>query len=61
MMLQDCVFLNHGAFGATLKEALEYSQEWQRHAERQPLRFFDRVLFPQLVYVQRRLASFVGD
>ncbi|XP_039253741.2 uncharacterized protein LOC120330848 isoform X1 [Styela clava] len=56
----ECIFLNHGAFGGVLKEALEYSQEWQRYIEREPVRFYDRVFFPQLIHAQKRLAEFVG-
>ncbi|XP_076445354.1 uncharacterized protein LOC143283115 isoform X2 [Babylonia areolata] len=56
---ENCTFLNHGAFGAVLKEALKAAQ-WQEYADRQPLRFFDRELFPHLVHVTRRLARFVG-
>ncbi|XP_071800923.1 uncharacterized protein [Asterias amurensis] len=60
-LLEDsCTFLNHGAFGSCLKDALVASQTWQVHIERQPLRFFDRHSLPHLVYVVRRLAKFVG-
>ncbi|XP_013405983.1 putative L-cysteine desulfhydrase 1 isoform X2 [Lingula anatina] len=57
---EECTFLNHGAFGATLKDALLVAQKWQMYTEKQPLRFFDRELLPLLVYVTRRLAKFVG-
>ncbi|XP_022108998.1 probable L-cysteine desulfhydrase, chloroplastic isoform X2 [Acanthaster planci] len=60
LLEEECTFLNHGAFGAVLKEALTASQKWQIHIERQPLRFFDRESLPQLVHVVRRLAKFVG-
>lgn len=56
----DCTFLNHGAFGGVLKEAMETAQKWQIYTERQPLRFFDRELIPHLVHISRRLAKFVG-
>ena len=52
-------FLNHGAFGATLLPALDSVSKWQRYTERQPLRFFDRELFPFLAKITRRLAKFV--
>ena len=40
---QDSVtFLNHGAFGATLKSSLESKRQWAEYIERQPVRFFDR-------------------
>ncbi|CAG2249479.1 unnamed protein product [Mytilus edulis] len=54
------LFINHGAFGGVLKQAMETAQKWQVHTERQPLRFFDRELIPHLVYISRRLAKFVG-
>ena len=53
-------FLNHGAFGSVLKEALEAAQKWQCYTEKQPLRFLDRELLPHLVHVTRRVAKFVG-
>ncbi|BFZ25298.1 hypothetical protein BsWGS_28337 [Bradybaena similaris] len=60
-LLEDsCCFLNHGAFGGVLKQALETVHKWQEYTERQPLRFYDRLLLPLLVHVCRRLASFVG-
>ncbi|CAG2249478.1 unnamed protein product [Mytilus edulis] len=52
------LFINHGAFGGVLKQAMETAQKWQVHTERQPLRFFDRELIPHLVYISRRLAKF---
>ncbi|XP_041348753.1 L-cysteine desulfhydrase-like [Gigantopelta aegis] len=59
-LLEDtCTFLNHGAFGAVLRPALEDAQKWQVYTEKQPLRFYDRELLPHLVYVTRRLANFV--
>ncbi|XP_071135733.1 uncharacterized protein [Mytilus edulis] len=57
---EDCTFINHGAFGGVLKQAMETAQKWQVYTERQPLRFFDRELIPHLVYISRRLAKFVG-
>ena len=35
-------FLNHGAFGATLKSSLESKRRWAEHIETQPVRFLDR-------------------
>ena len=59
-LLEDaCTFLNHGAFGAVLQPALKDAQKWQMYTEQQPLRFYDRELLPHLVYVTRRLASFI--
>lgn len=51
-------FLNHGAFGASLRSGYLRAEEWRCHLERQPLRYFDRDLLPHLVYSARRLAKF---
>ncbi len=60
-LLEDTTcFLNHGAFGACLKDALNAAQHWQRVVELQPLRFLDRELLPHLVGITRRLASMLG-
>jgi len=59
--MQEWTFLNHGAFGAVLKEALLTSQRVQNYAESQPVRFIDRELFPQIVMVHARLADFIGN
>ena len=58
--LDNWTFLNHGAFGCVLKEALEAAFKWQCYAERQPVRFVDREMLPHLAHVNRRLANFVG-
>jgi selenocysteine lyase/cysteine desulfurase len=58
--LEPVTYLNHGAFGSTLKEAMEVVHKWQVHCDKQPLRFFDREMMPILVYVVRRMASFIG-
>lgn len=60
LLEDDCVFLNHGAFGGVLKEALEVAQKYQVLMERQPLRFYDRELLPRLVHVTRRIAKFIN-
>lgn len=51
-------FLNHGAFGASLRVGYERAEQWRYHLERQPLRYFDRDLLPHLVYSARQLAGF---
>eukprot|EP00282_Hemiselmis_andersenii_P040163 CAMPEP_0169435384 /NCGR_PEP_ID=MMETSP1042-20121227/5034_1 /TAXON_ID=464988 /ORGANISM="Hemiselmis andersenii, Strain CCMP1180" /LENGTH=336 /DNA_ID=CAMNT_0009546023 /DNA_START=673 /DNA_END=1679 /DNA_ORIENTATION=- len=45
----DWVFVNHGAFGSPLRTSFESANRWRVHAERQPLRFIDRELFPHMV------------
>jgi hypothetical protein len=47
----EWTFVNHGAFGAPLSETYELADRWRRHAELQPLRFIDRLLFPHVVQV----------
>ena len=59
--LDNWTFLNHGAFGCVLKEALEAAFKWQCYVERQPVRFVDREMLPLLAHVNRRLAKFVGS
>ena len=56
---QSWVFMNHGAFGGACRVAVSSAQRWGEYAERQPLRFIDRELFPLMCYSVRRLASFV--
>eukprot|EP00002_Diphylleia_rotans_P023330 TRINITY_DN458_c0_g1_i1.p1 TRINITY_DN458_c0_g1~~TRINITY_DN458_c0_g1_i1.p1 ORF type:complete len:527 (+),score=79.31 TRINITY_DN458_c0_g1_i1:3479-5059(+) len=53
-------FLNHGAFGASLKSALTLAERWRRYTEEQPLRMIDRQLFPHLVRCLRQMSHFVG-
>ncbi|XP_067841148.1 uncharacterized protein [Heptranchias perlo] len=60
LLEEQTTFINHGAFGGTLKDALDVAQKWQVYIERQPLRFYDRELLPHLVFVTKRLAEFVG-
>jgi len=51
-------FLNHGAFGAVLQPLTLASQHWRMECERQPLKFFDRNLFPLVSYSLRKTAIF---
>eukprot|EP00040_Diaphanoeca_grandis_P034773 m.217051 g.217051 ORF g.217051 m.217051 type:complete len:477 (-) comp33226_c1_seq5:27-1457(-) len=50
-------FINHGAFGATLRVCDETANWWRKRAHLQPLRFFDRELLPALVHNLRMLAD----
>lgn len=56
----DFTFLNHGAFGSVLKEAMQTLQDLQIYVEKQPVSFIDRELFPLIVYSQKKLADFIG-
>lgn len=53
-------FINHGAFGATLRPMLSVRNSWSERMEAQPLRFLDREVLPLLVQVTREMALFVG-
>lgn len=53
-------FLNHGAFGGTLKPVLQTVHQLQLYIESQPLRFVDRELIPNMVFALRRLAGFMS-
>mmetsp|Transcript_12383 Transcript_12383/g.22961 ORF Transcript_12383/g.22961 Transcript_12383/m.22961 type:complete len:464 (+) Transcript_12383:210-1601(+) len=53
-------FINHGAFGASLRSGELRAKEWRRFLESQPLRYFDRTLFPHLAESSRRLAAFLN-
>lgn len=57
MLDSSYTFLNHGAFGATLRAALESKRLWLNYIESQPVRFIDRELFPHMVNVSRGLAD----
>ncbi|KDO33841.1 hypothetical protein SPRG_01720, partial [Saprolegnia parasitica CBS 223.65] len=50
-------FINHGAFGASLRPGMAAAQQWRELAERQPLKFYDRELFFYLVHAIQALAS----
>jgi len=51
--------VNHGAFGATLAPILKESNLWRQYCEIQPLRFFDRELFPLISYSIREMANYL--
>eukprot|EP01039_Chlorochromonas_danica_P000052 gene52-55_t len=50
-------FLNHGAFGSTLRALSFESFLWREYCETQPLRFFDRELFPLIVHSLRVMSQ----
>jgi len=58
---ENTCFLNHGAFGATTKHLSRISQLHRDIVEQQPLRFFDRLLLPQIVGVIKCLAEYLGS
>ncbi|KAL3669450.1 hypothetical protein V7S43_005843 [Phytophthora oleae] len=58
--LENWTYLNHGAFGAPTKVAIEAANHWKAHADAQPLNFNDRELFPLVVRSIKALAGFIG-
>ncbi|KAF4033730.1 Aminotransferase class-V [Phytophthora infestans] len=58
--LQKWTYLNHGAFGAPTKVAIEAAARWRAQADAQPLNFNDRELFPLVVRAIKAFAGFVG-
>lgn len=58
--LQTWTYLNHGAFGAPTKLAVDAANRWRVQADAQPLSFHDRELFPLVVKAIKALAAFVG-
>ena len=67
LLLEDGItFLNHGAFGATLKSCLDSKRQWAEYIERQPVRFFDRALVAEcqefsVVRLERCTITFLVD
>lgn len=55
-LTDEFCFLNHGAFGVSLKPVVEYVNKWKEYAESQPLRFYDRKIMPLLVDIIRIFA-----
>ncbi|POM70813.1 Hypothetical protein PHPALM_12697 [Phytophthora palmivora] len=58
--LETWTYLNHGAFGAPTKVAIEAAGHWRAQADAQPLNFNDRELFPLVVKTIKCLAGFIG-
>jgi hypothetical protein len=54
---EDWTFINHGAFGGALVTLLQQASLWRDYCERQPLRFFDRDLFPLIANTLRVVAT----
>ncbi len=60
MLESEYTFINHGAFGLTLRVAHDFCNAWREYAETQPLRYFDRHLLPHLVYSYRSFGKYVN-
>jgi isopenicillin-N epimerase len=56
----DVVFLNHGSFGARLREVLDAQSRWRERFEAQPLKFLDRDLPDLLAEAKQIVGAFIG-
>ena len=56
----NITFLNHGSFGACSKVVFDNYQYWQRELEKQPVKFFTKVLYEKLEKSRKRLSNFIG-
>jgi isopenicillin-N epimerase len=60
LLEENCVFLNHGSFGATPKVVLDAQTRWRQRLEQQPVRFMTQELPDALRSAAAELADFVG-
>lgn len=56
----NITFLNHGSFGACPKVVFDNYQYWQRALEKQPVKFFTKVLYEKLENSRKKLSNFIG-
>lgn len=56
----DCIFLNHGSFGATPRDVLAAQSEWQLRLERRPVQFLVKTLPGELRAAAAELAASLG-
>lgn len=56
----ECLFLNHGSFGACPSAIRERQAALQEEIERQPVRFLGRELLERMDAAREALAAFVG-
>ena len=56
----NITFLNHGSFGACPKVVFDNYQYWQRELEKQPVKFFTKILYEKLEYSRKKLSNFIG-
>jgi len=56
---KNCIFLNHGSFGACPIEVLEEYHTWQKRIEEQPVKFFMRTYREELHASKLTLSSFL--
>lgn len=60
LLEENCVFLNHGSFGATPKVVLDAQTRWRQRLEQQPVRFMSQELPDALRAAAAALAACIG-
>jgi len=53
-------FIQHGSYGATLKQAMKYFRNWQDLMEKQPCAFMNSIMLKYMVVAIRHMAAFVS-
>ena len=56
---ENCVFLNHGSFGATPVEIQKEQRTWQQKLEHEPVRFYEDLAMGFMETTRSALAGFV--
>ncbi len=56
----ECVFLNHGSFGAAPKFVQEEQHRWQSILENEPVRFFEKIAPDAMLAARQSIGSMVG-
>ena len=56
----ECVFLNHGSFGATPIFAQDEQRRWQTILENEPVRFFERIAPDAMLTSRKAIAKMVN-
>lgn len=59
LLRDDCVFLNHGSFGACPRPILDEQRRWIERLESQPVLYF-RESIANLMHARNALAAYVG-
>jgi len=57
---QATIYLNHGAFGSPFLESYNYAEKIRKEVELNPVKFFDRDLFPHIAKTIVKLANFLN-
>lgn len=60
LLEDECVFLNHGSFGAAPLPVIQAQRSWQRRMERRPIRFLVKELPGLIRAAAQRLGEFLG-